>query len=43
MQTVYRATGVACDTRVVTIDEAGARWRAVDPEIIDHDATGVPA
>lgn len=43
MQAVYRATGVACDTRVVTIDDAGARWRAVEPEITDHDATGVPA
>jgi homoserine kinase len=26
MRRVYVATGVGCDTRVVTIDDAGARW-----------------
>jgi homoserine kinase len=43
MQSAYQAAGVACDTRVVTIDEAGARWRPVDPAFPFHDATGVPA
>lgn len=43
MQTVYRATGVDCDIRVVTIDDVGARWHPVDPTATDHDATGVPA
>jgi homoserine kinase len=32
MGAAYRATGAACDTRVVTIDEAGARWQPLDPD-----------
>jgi homoserine kinase len=31
MRGVYEGTGVACDTRVVTIDDAGARWTALAP------------
>jgi homoserine kinase len=31
MRAAYEATGVPCDTRVVTIDDAGARWSALDP------------
>jgi homoserine kinase len=37
MRAVYVATGVACDTRVVTIDDAGARWHAVSPEYATSD------
>jgi hypothetical protein len=37
MRAVYLATGVACDTRVVTIDDAGARWHAVSPEYATSD------
>lgn len=29
MRVAYEATGIACDTRVVTIDDTGARWHAL--------------
>jgi len=32
MRGAFDAVGLACDTRVVTIDDAGARWHPLDPQ-----------
>jgi hypothetical protein len=32
MRGAFESAGLACDTRVVTIDDAGARWHALDPD-----------